>query len=182
MSEKWIKYLVVIVNRNLTWKDHVSRNVSATWQRSVRASSFLSLKTKKQLYNALVLPHLVLFGRNVGRPWTSNLRDCKTSSPRLTPRTALRNRLGWVTWSQRWQMFMLIQLHRCLHNWALCSKFVTNGSLSYRRARSGNNIHLKKPVTDFYTKSFEFSGSHDWNNLPTDIKILNQKLLIKKHC
>ena len=39
-----------------------------------------------------------------------------------------------------------------------------------RFTRGFNNIHLEKPNTEYYRKSFDFQGAIKWNGLPKDIK------------
>ena len=49
----------------------------------------------------------------------------------------------------------------------LCSRFQLNSSLpNYARTRGWNNIHLHRPNTNWYKKSFEFMGAKDWVNEP----------------
>ena len=61
MSEEKVRYLGVDIDRNLTWKNQVSkmrRSCLSSLTRLSRVSSFLPFETKKRLYNALVLPHI----------------------------------------------------------------------------------------------------------------------------
>ena len=45
-------------------------------------------------------------------------------------------------------------------------------SLGYSHTKGYNNIHLEKPNTEYYRKSFDFQGAIKWNGLPKDIKKL----------
>ena len=110
-----------------------------------------------------------------------------TSSPPRTPSAELREKLQWRTLTDRRELFRLSTVHRCLHNNAAhyMLKFRTNSSLGYSHTRGYNHIHLEKPNTEYYRKSFEFQGAIKWNGLPKDIKELSSntafKNAIKKH-
>ena len=61
----------------------------------------------------------------------------------------------------------------------MCSKFRTNSSLGYSCTRGRNNIHLERPNTDFYRKSFEMRGATMWNQLPNSVKDLSSNTTFK---
>ena len=82
------------------------------------------------------------------------------SMPPRTPSELLRGILGWDQLAKRRSMLQLRLMHRCMHGLApeyLCSRFQLNSSLpNYARTRGWNNIHLHRPSTNWYKKSFEF--------------------------
>ena len=41
------------------------------------------------------------------------------------------------------------------------------------------NLHLKLPATEFYRKLFEYKGTFDWNNLPSNLKSVGSESLLK---
>ena len=55
----------------------------------------------------------------------------------------------------------------------------SNSSLGYSCTRGRNNIHLERPNTDFYRKSFEFRGATMWNQLPNSVKDLSSNTTFK---
>ena len=157
-----------------------------------RVRSFLPLETKKKLYNALILPHIdyccvvwmdcgATLSHKIERLQNYGMRLI-TSSPRLACSAELRSRLKWVTLEQRRKLFRLALVHKCLHGRApqyLCSKFATNWSLGLRMTRGSNNLHLKRPHTNFYRNSCEFQGASDWNYLPNSIRPFTPSLPLK---
>jgi len=179
--------LGVVVDEDLTWRKHIQevrKKCLIGLSQLRRISQFLPMKTRKTLYNALVLPHLdycCVVWHECGATQSQRIERLQnygmrviTSSPPLTPSAELRTRLQWTTLSDRRELFRLSTVHRCLHHNApqyMCSKFHTNSSLGYSCTRGRNNIHLERPNTDFYRKSFEFRGATMWNQLPNSVKV-----------
>ena len=146
MSEEKVRHLGVDIDRNLNWKNQVCkvrRSCLSSLAKLSRVSSFLPFETKKRLYDALVLPHMD-YCCVVWMEYRATLRHkiewlknygmrLITSSPQLACSATLRSRLGWVPMEQRRRLFRLALVHKCLLGRApqyLCSKFVTNESLS----------------------------------------------------
>jgi len=100
----------------------------------------------------------------------------------MPPRTSselLRGMLAWDQLVKRRSMLRLQLMHRCIHGLApeyLCSHFQTNSTLpNHARTREWNNVHLRRPNTDWYKKSFEYMGAKDWNSLPNELKSITSK-------
>jgi len=95
----------------------------------------------------------------------------------MPPRTSselLRGMLAWDQLTKRRSMLRLQLMHRCIHGLApenLCSRFQTNSTLpNHARTRGWNNVHLCRPNTDWYKKSFEYIEAKDWNSLPNELR------------
>lgn len=50
------------------------------------------------------------------------------------------------------------------------------------RSVSNNDLFVPRPNTNFYKKSFHYSATKVWNNLPLKIKKFRNVELFKKHC
>ena len=102
--------------------------------------------------------------------------------PPLTPSESLRQELGWTTLQQRREIKMLLQVHRCLNGRApkyLMDKFITNADFGCRVTRGEAKLHLSRPNTDFYRRSFEFQGGLLWNSLPSNTRTITSKNTFK---
>lgn len=94
------------------------------------------------------------------------------SKPPRTRSEPLRRALGMSTLRQRRHINMLSQVHRCQLQHApsfLATKFACN-SENYTSTRGANNIHLKRPQTEWYRSSFEFEGAKQFNSLPETVR------------
>ena len=155
---------------------------------------FLSLpfKPRKDLYNALVLPHLdycCIVWDECGSTLSKRIERIQnyamrllTSSPPRTLSAELRTQLSWTTLQLRRKLHLLTKVHRYFHNKAppyLCSKFAKNLNANHRETPGSHNIYLHQPNTTFYRNSFQFSGAFHWNNLPTEIKKVHSEPAFK---
>ena len=169
-----VKYLGVVVDKDLKWKEqvsHVCKKCLATLSKLRRIFPALPV-SRILLDNALVLPHLDFCSsvwHHCGETLTRRIEKIHnyamrliTSSPPRTSSDELREKLSWMTLRDR-RFHILCKVHRCLHRHAseyLCKKFTINPG----RTRFGN-VYLQRPRTEFY-RSFEYGGGMMWNNLP----------------
>ncbi len=139
------------------------------------------------LYQSLALPHLDycavawhMYGSTLSdrieRVQNYGLRMILHQPPR-TSSESLRQALGWPSLKRRRHNAMLYQVHWCMHNCSpsyLVSKFIKNSTLDgYLTTRGADNIHLKRPRSNFYRNSFEFQGGFSYNKLPSFVKALS---------
>ena len=188
LKQDAVKYLGVIVDRELNWKQHIDgvRKKSLACLASIkRAGTYLSCRTKKMLYSSLVLPHLdycsvvwnicgVGQSDRIERVQNYAMRMILRKPPR-TSSDSLRQVLGWTTLKARRHNAMLSQVHRCVKGQAphcLSSKFCLNSSFGYDGTRGANKLHLKQPQSQWYHTSFEFQGAVAYNKLPETIRSL----------
>ena len=183
-----VKYLGVIVDRELNWKQHIDgvRKRSLACLASIkRAGTYLSCRTKKMLYSSLVLPHLdycSVVWSSCGVGQSDRIERVQNYAMRMIlrkpPRTSsdsLRQVLGWTTLKARRHNAMLSQVHRCVKGQAphcLSSKFCLNSSFGYDGTRGANKLHLRQPQSQWYHTSFEFQGAVAYNKLPETIRSL----------
>ena len=176
-----VKYLGVNIDRDLTWTQHlenVRRKCLAGLATIRRSSTYLPTATRRMLYNALVLPHLVYCStvyNSCSNSLSDKLERVQNYAMRIIlkkpPRTSsepLRKTLGWSTLKKRRHINMLCQVHRCLQGHApqyLRNKFSTNAESGYKGTRGENKLHLQRPLTDNYRRTFEFQGALSYNKL-----------------
>ena len=187
-----VKYLGLMVDRELKWKDqvsHVRKKCLATLSRLRRLFPALPMSTRLMLYNALVLPYLG-FCSSVWHQCSETLSTrieriqnyamrLITSSPPRTSSDELCSNLSWMTLQDRRRFRILCKVHRCLHHQApdyLCSKF----TLNLGRTRGFGNVYLQRPQSEFYRKSFEYDGGKMWNSLPNHLKTISSPLVFKR--
>ena len=193
---KWekVKYLGVLVDRDLKWKDHILkvRHKCLCALGIRRVSSCLPVSTRRTLYNALVLPHFdycSVVWHSCGTTLSQKIERVQNyamrvilGKPPLTPSESLRQELGWTTLQQRREIKMLLQVHRCLNGRApkyLLDKFITNADFGCRVTHGEMKLHLSRPNTDFYRRSFEFQGGMLWNSLPSNTRTITSKNTFK---
>ena len=87
----------------------------------------------------------------------------------------IRNHLGWSTLQHRRTKHISTLMYKMLHNEApnyLKRLFhYVNESSNYELRDSNYNLILPKPNSDYLKKSFAFTGSKAWNNVPLNNKI-----------
>ena len=167
----------------MTWRDHIEevrRKCFGGLAKLRRLRDTLPKVTKKNIYNALVLPHLdyccVLWQecrkalqQRVERIQNYGMRLI-CSKPPGTSSDELRKGLNWLPLGKRREMFRLALVHRCMHNQAptyLAKCFKTNKMYGQHRVtRDHKKLHLKAVNTEFGRKATRFKGAQDWNRLP----------------
>ena len=166
-----IKYLGVVVDKDLNWKRHITevrRKALAVIATIRRARGYLPVQTRKLLYNTLVLPHMdycSVIWHSIGTTLSQSIESLQNYAMRVvldkpprTPSAPLSNA-------------MLSQVHSCILNHApsyLYSKFQRN-STRYSSTRGANKLRLSRPSTEFYRASFEFQGAFHYNKLDQTI-------------
>ena len=177
-----VKCLGVMLGDGLNWKEHmqsVRRKFFTGLAKLRRLRDVLPPKTKKQIYNGLVQPHLDYylviwqecsreFRRSLERVQNYGMRLILSKPPR-TPSEQLREELEWKTLEAgvdcTW--YTNVSQDKPLL-YSLCRKV----ELNTRNTRGGLKLLLPRPTTDFFKKSFCFWGAQDWT-LPSDIRTIN---------
>ena len=188
-----VKCLGVVLDDGLTWKEqvlNVRRKCFAGLAKLKRFRNVVPSRTKRQIYNALVLPHLdycSIVWQECSREFRQRLERVQNYGMRLIlsrpPRThseELRQELGWTTLERRREMTRMSLMHRCVHKQApssLCRRVET----SKRRTRGELKLYLPRANTDFFKKSFSFKGVQEWNGLPSELRTLTSNKTFKKH-
>ena len=130
-TKQCVKYLGVWVDEGLTGVDHVQ----AVWRKCLggqaklrRLRDTLPAALKKNMYNALVWPHLdcccvlwqecgIQLQKGVERIQNYAMRPT-FSKPPTTLSEELRSDMNWMPLSKRRELFRLALVHRCVHGCA----------------------------------------------------------------
>ena len=174
-----VKCLGVKLDDGLNWKEQVQSvrgKCFAGLTKLRRLRDVLPPKTKKQIYSALVQPHLdycsvvwqecsreLRRSLDLERVQNYGMRLILSKPPR-TPSEQLRKELGWKTLEERRSRSRLYLVHKCVTGQApasLCWRVEVNT----RNTRGGLKLVLPRPTTDFLKKSFCFRGAQDWNTV-----------------
>ena len=155
-----------------------------------RLRNVLPSRTKKQLYNALVLPHLdycSVVWQECSRELRQMLERVQNYGMRLIlskpPRThseELRQELGWMTLERRREVSRMKLMHRSV-NRQVPSSIHDRIQPVKRKTRGECKLFLPRANTDIYKKSFTFRGIQVWNSLPSDLRILTSTSTFIKH-
>ena len=75
-------------------------------------------------------------------------------------------------------------MFKCINNLApeyLCSMFNSiNENCSYGlRSATSNNLQVPRPKSEYFKRTFLYSGTNIWNSLPSNIKSLNSEICFK---
>lgn len=96
--------------------------------------------------------------------------------------TELLEFLRWKNLTRQQEIHKATMMFRCLHGLApeyLCSKFTWRDS-AYDLRDSENKLNVPLPRTNYYRKSFSYSGATLWNSLPCDIRNTESLGLFKR--
>ena len=181
-----VKYLGVWIDEGLTWSDHIEvvrKKCFGGLAKLRRLRDSLPEATKKNIYNALILPYLdyccvvwqecsKTLQRSIERIQNYGMRLICSKPPR-TPSEELRSRMNWMPLTNRREMFRLTLVHRAVHNQAptyMTELFRTNESYGCRVTRGFKKLHMKMVTTEFGRKAASFMGAQGWNKLAGSIR------------
>jgi exonuclease III len=191
-------YLGVMLDEQISWKEHteeICNKVSKRLGLLSRIRSCLTIDASKCVYNSVVQP---IFDYT-DAVWSELPAGCSQSLQKLQNRAARiilqressRNTfdiLNWVDLSTRRQIHKCVLVFKCLNNLVpeyLSGYFVKNSNIHSYNTRRKDDLHLPKPNLSLGKRSFIYSGSLLYNNLPDRIKkagtLSNFKSLIQRH-
>ena len=179
-----VKCLGVVIDEGLKWHEHIGevrRKCFAGLAKLRSLKDVLPASTKLKLYNAVVLPYLdycsvvwhectVQLSEKVERIQKSGMRFI-LSQPARAPSKDMRRALGWIPLERRRRMSRLALIRRCVTQEAprtLGDKLRMN--VGRYRTRGNNKLFLPAAKSEIFRRSFTFQGSHDWNNLPNELR------------
>ena len=181
-----VKFLGVIVDHQLSWRDHVEavrRKCLGGLAQLHKVKDALPTRLRKLLYQSLILPHLDycavvwaecskgdadkvqrLQNRGMrlilGKKWDHHSKD-------------LRTELGWMTLTQRRRMFRSRVVRRYLTGDCPAyarRMFKTIQELGLRSARRGEDLRLPTPRCSLISRSFQYRAGLEWNAIPLAIR------------
>ena len=89
------------------------------------------------------------------------------------PSKPLFKDLGWLSFENRVQYHKGVMMYKCINNIApqyLCDVFkFSSNQYSLRSTKSGC-LFVPRPNTNFMKRTFQYSGTLLWNNIPSVIK------------
>ena len=94
--------------------------------------------------------------------------------------------LKWLSFPERIKYQKAILMYKCLNG--LLPDYISlqeneNHLVNYNLRFSENkDLFLQRPKTNFYKKSFKYSGVKLWNDLPLNIKTLPNVEIFKSKC
>ena len=139
--------------------------------------------TKKNIYNALVLPSLdycCVVWQECGKLVQQRVERIQNYATRLicdkpprTPSEVLRRKLNWMTLTKSREIFRQVLIQRSIQNQAtsyLSKLFQTNETYGPRVTRNSHKLHLTAVNTEFSRNATSFRGSQIWNSLPQRLR------------
>ena len=96
----------------------------------------------------------------------------------------LFEKLEWLTVYNRINYHKVTLMFKCINNLApeyLCSMFNSiNENCPYGlRSATSNNLQVPCPKSEYFKRTFVYSGTNLWNSLPSNIKSLNNEICFK---
>lgn len=180
-----LKILGVTIDETLSFKTHI-RNVIAKCVGKIkflwRTASFLPVKHKKMLYNALILPHLtycdIVWSPNIERGLMRRLESVQNSGVRFIlgrdrrcSATFLRTELGWTTLENKFKIHYSSVVWQCLHGRApqyLKDLLVDTRSVHGYDTR--RRLYVQRRRLNIVRLSFYHHAPVEFNKLPENIK------------
>ena len=176
-------YLGVVLDENLSWKDHIEYVSSKVCRRLGLLShvqSCLTLEASKQVYTSLLQPSF----DNPNVAWGEISEGCCKELHRLQNRAAQiilqKNTsndtfcvLNWLNLASRRKMHKCILVFKCLNNLVpkhLMQYFTRNADLQDHATRRLNHLHPLKPKSSMGKRTFKYPGAIYFNSLPNYVK------------
>jgi hypothetical protein len=193
-----MKYLGVIIDENLKFDTHISYVLSKAGTKIGflgRKGKSLSKRTKNLIYNSIVAPH---FDYCASVMWSANeqqieklqvlqnqamriILNCKKS----TPRTELLKRLNWLNIKQKLALNILVLVKKMINGEVpsyLSNEIHYVRGVHEHNTRTNENLYIPTVKSKMCEKSIMQSGFQLYNDLPTDIKNINETSSFKNMC
>ena len=177
-------YLGVVLDENLSWKDHVehvSSKVSRRLGLLSRIRSCLTLEASKQVYTSLLQPlfdYADVAWEGISEGCCKELHRLQNRAARIILRKNTSNDtfcvLNWLNLASRRKMHKCILVFKCLNNLVpkyLTQYFTRNADLhNYYATRRSNDVHPPKPKRNMGKRTFKYAGAIYFNSLPNYVK------------
>ena len=183
------KILGVIIDKDLTWTDHVmslGKRLSTKLLQLSKIKNFLDNHSRKLFFCGHVLP-LIDYASTL---WDScsetNLKFLHRLYKRALKLVLLKS--SSLTVSDYKQLNILTFRNRLFFNKAVCMQKVINGNappkitqaFKINHYRHNHSLTFPRPRNNLYKSSFLYSGGNLWNNLPVKYKSIPNRNLFKK--
>ena len=189
------KSLGVIIDDRLDWHSHIeklTKKIASGIGCLKRVRHLIPASTLHLLYQALVKPQFdycdIVWG-SCGITLRDKLQKLQIRAARVltfssydADATKLLEFLSWKNLTSQQEIHRVTMVFKCLHGLApeyLNSKFRWRNS-AYDLRDSENKLNVPLPRTNYYRKSFSYSGATLWNSLPCDIRNTESLGLFKR--
>lgn len=183
------KLLGVTIDQSLTWSTHLNllgKKISKKLGVLRRLRCFMSNDALLKVYNSIIFPHF----NYCCTVWCSSKNksnmDCifklQKSAARIilnvhdfrTPSNEMFSLLRWMPISDYFIFRKLILIFKVLHNltpsYMNVFRYISTVSTRNTRGSSDNLLYVPSCRTEYYKRSFTFSGTRLWNELPKEIR------------
>lgn len=193
------KCLGVVIDSCLDFKLHteyICKTIKQKLGIIRRTKDCFNNSQMSRLYWGYIIPH-ILYCCNV---WSGRSESNYDTLNRLHKRAAyMISNCSWETrsetvfgglnWPQLHQIFLRAScclMYKCVHKISpaiLYDKLVFVDDVSTRNTRSSDKLLLRLPKcrTAFYQKSFVYTGSVNWNQLPNSVRFANNIRVFKSY-
>ena len=189
------KYLGVLLDNTLSWKDHVEyigNKISSRLGILHRGRKVLPKPTLQMLYNTLVLPLFdycspIWDSCGIGSKAYLDKLNCIIEG-RSIGAVEIKSTLGWPSLQAHRNYLKCVLVHKCLHGIApsyLLSEFRHAHLFHGCNTRSRDLLRPPFAKTTKYQGSFRINGARTYNTLPRIIKQVDTlsefKIKLKSH-
>jgi hypothetical protein len=197
-SVKYTKYLGVLIDSELTWKDHIDhlyKNLLKFVGIFYRLRYTLNREVLKMIYFAFIHSQ-VLYGIEVyANTCKSNLNKLIVLNNKLlrvaqncsikTRLAALYNSYCILPVPLLHQYRLLLFVRKCLFSIHLLPNifrqyFMHNSSIHQYTTRSSSNLHLYRVKSSLGLRNTRFKASQLWNELPLNLKETTSHSIFKR--
>ena len=182
------KLLGVTLDSLLSFDSHINnvlKKCNSLLYLLSRIKIFLAVPIRKLFFNAYILPHLdyccVIWGSCSASQEQKLIRFQKRAARLIldkdidTPSSILFRELNWMPFPDRVVFQKAVLIFKILNGLApayLNDIFIPTSNVHNRNLRSASEcqFYSPRPNTEFFRKSFSYSGSVIWNTIPIHIK------------
>ena len=192
-----MKYLGIVVDRKLNFSDHVDymcKKIAKKLGVLGRLSKFISMYSRKLVYNAIVLPHFYYCGTilsMINCTGISRLQKLQNKGmrhilqcDRFSHSADMLTRLEWLSVRQLGKYFGLTFVHR-MRLGQMPRYFDTLlqkcDSIHNYHTRNSENYYVRTKRLKVAHESVFVRGIIEYNDLPTQLKCLSSTLLFKRN-
>jgi hypothetical protein len=191
------KLLGVTLGPHLNFSDHLTnlRRLSL-WHISTlrRISPYCNTDLRQMFYNSYIYPHFMycstVWSLKSKEPMNELLKLQKYAArivlgkQPMTPSLPLFLQLKWIPLPLQFKINKILMVSKCLSGQApayISDKFKKQTAVVTRTTRTSDSNNLFLPFHNCtLEKTFFISGAKLWNSLPSDVKLLASKSLLKK--
>ena len=181
------KCLGVEIDEFLTWDTHiasVSKKVSSGISIMRKIKPFIPISSLLNIYQSIVEPYFdycSIVWNGIGDNLADKLQILQNRAARvitgadyLTPTKEILDKLGWSNLKERRNKQKALMMFKIVNG--MTPRYLKDifsarpGASVYNLRTSQDDIAIPRARTDYYRKSFAFTGGKIWNALPNNMK------------